>query len=141
MGTSASSLVDLVPATSSNSYNFAPPENLHQKIQSTNINNQIQPEHDIKSKSSDGYRWRKYGQKSVKGSQYPRNYYKCTHPGCSVKKYVEQLDDGKESVKYVGEHNHPPQKPIKNIATTAAPPIQKVLHRNTRFFYLLPRLL
>eukprot|EP01089_Gocevia_fonbrunei_P013639 TRINITY_DN3531_c0_g1_i2.p1 TRINITY_DN3531_c0_g1~~TRINITY_DN3531_c0_g1_i2.p1 ORF type:complete len:159 (+),score=25.67 TRINITY_DN3531_c0_g1_i2:84-560(+) len=61
----------------------------------------------------DGYRWRKYGRKSVKGSQFPRSYYKCTHSGCQVKKQVETvMDNGQPEVRttYKGEHNHePPQ--------------------------------
>lgn len=60
--------------------------------------------------SNDGYKWRKYGQKSVKGSRFPRNYYKCTYAGCSVKKFVEQCEvDGKivDKVTYKGgDHNH-----------------------------------
>jgi hypothetical protein len=59
---------------------------------------------------ADGYKWRKYGQKTVKGSKYPRNYYKCTFPGCVVKKYVEQVEENGRVIDKVtyrgGEHTH-----------------------------------
>lgn len=58
----------------------------------------------------DGYNWRKYGQKQVKGSEYPRSYYKCTQPNCPVKKKVERSMDGQVTeIIYKGKHNH--QKP------------------------------
>ncbi|PWA77996.1 WRKY5 [Artemisia annua] len=57
--------------------------------------------------SYDGYNWRKYGQKQVKGSEYPRSYYKCTHPNCLVKKKVERSLDGEiAEIVYKGDHNH-----------------------------------
>ncbi|KAL1192462.1 putative WRKY transcription factor 3 [Cardamine amara subsp. amara] len=61
--------------------------------------------------ADDGYNWRKYGQKQVKGSDYPRSYYKCTHPACPVKKKVERSMDGQVTeIIYKGQHNHePPQ--------------------------------
>ncbi|KAB2052594.1 hypothetical protein ES319_A12G132700v1 [Gossypium barbadense] len=38
----------------------------------------------------DSWSWRKYGQKPIKGSPYPRGYYKCsTSKGCSAKKQVD----------------------------------------------------
>lgn len=60
---------------------------------------------------SDGYNWRKYGQKHVKASECPRSYYKCTYVNCIVKKKVERSCDGRVSeIVYKGEHNHsPPQ--------------------------------
>ncbi|KAM1251275.1 hypothetical protein FF1_033783 [Malus domestica] len=58
--------------------------------------------------SEHGYNWRKYGQKQVKGSEYPRSYYKCTHPNCQVKKKVERSYDGQiTEIIYKGApHNH-----------------------------------
>ncbi len=32
----------------------------------------------------------RYGEKQVKGSTFPRSYYKCSHPGCPVKKIIER---------------------------------------------------
>ncbi|KAG5550889.1 hypothetical protein RHGRI_009356 [Rhododendron griersonianum] len=62
--------------------------------------------------SDDGYNWRKYGQKQVKGSEYPRSYYKCTHPNCPVKKKVERSHEGHiTEIIYKGAHNHPKPPP------------------------------
>ncbi|KAL0399146.1 UNVERIFIED_CONTAM: putative WRKY transcription factor 20 [Sesamum radiatum] len=44
----------------------------------------------VETTSDDGYNWRKYGQKLVKGSEFPRSYYKCTYPNCEVKKIFER---------------------------------------------------
>ncbi|GKV05712.1 hypothetical protein SLEP1_g17688 [Rubroshorea leprosula] len=70
--------------------------------------------------SYDGYNWRKYGQKQVKGSEYPRSYYKCTHPNCPVKKKVERSFDGQiAEIVYKGEHNHAkPHPPKRNSSGT-----------------------
>ncbi|XP_037424067.1 probable WRKY transcription factor 51 [Triticum dicoccoides] len=56
----------------------------------------------------DGYKWRKYGKKSVKNSPNPRNYYRCSTEGCSVKKRVERDRDDQAYVvtTYEGTHSH-----------------------------------
>ncbi|KZV37408.1 WRKY transcription factor 23 [Dorcoceras hygrometricum] len=62
------------------------------------------------SLSSDMWSWRKYGQKPIKGSPYPRGYYKCsTSKGCMARKQVERnrSDPGMFIVTYTAEHNHP----------------------------------
>ncbi|XP_008673037.1 WRKY DNA binding domain containing protein isoform X1 [Zea mays] len=60
---------------------------------------------------SDGYRWRKYGQKSIKNNPHPRSYYKCTSSRCGAKKHVEKSMDDSEMliVTYEGSHLHGPQ--------------------------------
>ncbi|XP_056171462.1 probable WRKY transcription factor 69 [Syzygium oleosum] len=59
---------------------------------------------------SDSWAWRKYGQKPIKGSPYPRGYYRCSSSkGCPARKQVERsrLDPTTLLVTYSSDHNHP----------------------------------
>ncbi|KAJ8499365.1 hypothetical protein OPV22_009917 [Ensete ventricosum] len=59
---------------------------------------------------NDGYQWRKYGEKGIKGCTFNRSYYRCTYSHdqrCNAKKQVQQQDSGAPSlflVVYKGEH-------------------------------------
>ncbi|XP_021757515.1 WRKY transcription factor 22-like [Chenopodium quinoa] len=59
---------------------------------------------------SDKWNWRKYGEKVIKGSPYPRSYYRCSYTGgCLARKQVEQSisDPGSFLITYMEEHSHP----------------------------------
>ncbi|KAL9231521.1 hypothetical protein vseg_006743 [Gypsophila vaccaria] len=82
--------------------------------------------------SSDGYRWRKYGQKMVKGNVHPRSYYRCSSPGCPVRKHVERATDGSLAMvaMYEGEHDH--EKPLpKKQQSSLKPSIPVNAHPDT----------
>ncbi|KAJ4839151.1 hypothetical protein Tsubulata_008317 [Turnera subulata] len=60
--------------------------------------------------SSDKWAWRKYGQKPIKGSPYPRSYYRCSSSkGCLARKQMERssTDPSTFNITYTGEHSHP----------------------------------
>ncbi|CAN4105640.1 unnamed protein product [Withania somnifera] len=65
---------------------------------------------EISMPSSDSWAWRKYGQKPIKGSPYPRGYYRCSSSkGCPARKQVERsrADPNMLVITYSCEHNHP----------------------------------
>ncbi|XP_059643373.1 probable WRKY transcription factor 17 [Cornus florida] len=67
----------------------------------------------------DEYSWRKYGQKPIKGSPYPRGYYKCSSVrGCPARKHVERAKDDPAMlvVTYEGEHRHSQPAKQENVA-------------------------
>ncbi|XP_062074429.1 probable WRKY transcription factor 27 [Humulus lupulus] len=58
---------------------------------------------------SDKWAWRKYGQKPIKGSPYPRSYYRCSSSkGCLARKQVERSPSDPEIfiVTYTSDHSH-----------------------------------
>lgn len=72
---------------------------------------------------SDSWAWRKYGQKPIKGSPYPRGYYRCSSSkGCPARKQVERsrVDPTKLIVTYAYEHNHSLPIPKSNSAAASA---------------------
>ncbi|XP_054819012.1 WRKY transcription factor WRKY24-like isoform X2 [Prosopis cineraria] len=90
-------------------------------FQSDHSNYHPQPQ-TLSRRSDDGYNWRKYGQKQVKGSENPRSYYKCTYPSCPTKKKVERSLDGQiTEIVYKGTHNHPkPQATRRNSSNASS---------------------
>ncbi|CAL1381928.1 unnamed protein product [Linum trigynum] len=74
----------------------------------------------------DGYNWRKYGQKLVKGNEFIRSYYKCTYPSCQVKKQLERSHEGKlADIVYFGQHDHPKPQANLPLAVGVVSPIEE----------------
>ncbi|GMJ03116.1 WRKY DNA-binding protein 49, ARABIDOPSIS THALIANA WRKY DNA-BINDING PROTEIN 49 [Hibiscus trionum] len=86
--------------------------------------------------ADDGYKWRKYGQKSIKNSPYPRSYYKCTNPRCSAKKQVEKSRDDPDTliITYEGLHLHfvHPYFPFQDDNAPAKKPKKTVSESESR---------
>ncbi|CAI9768260.1 unnamed protein product [Fraxinus pennsylvanica] len=75
----------------------------------------------------DGYTWKKYGQKEILESRYPRSYYCCTHRkfyNCPAKKQVQRLnhDHSMFEVTYRGGHTC-------HISSTPRPPVEQGMIR------------
>ncbi|KAI3974473.1 hypothetical protein MKX01_017966 [Papaver californicum] len=64
----------------------------------------------IEGSSNDCYSWRKYGQKNILGSKYPRSYYRCTYrnnQGCLATRQVQRSNEDPSVfyVTYRGKHS------------------------------------
>ncbi|MFS7935489.1 putative transcription factor WRKY family [Helianthus anomalus] len=83
---------------------------------------------------ADGYRWKKYGQKMVKGTPHPRNYYKCTSAGCTVRKHIEKEVDGSSQVTITckGVHDHDMPVPKKGQGPPTALTIKNIIQYKRR---------
>ncbi|KAK8923891.1 putative WRKY transcription factor 28 [Platanthera zijinensis] len=88
----------------------------------------------------DGYRWRKYGQKAVKNSPYPRSYYRCTTQKCSVKKRVERSyqDPAVVITTYEGQHTHHCPANVRGSSHTLAHGSLAMRFRSDLLGYKLP---
>lgn len=63
----------------------------------------------ISPTKDDGHAWRKYGQKDILNSKYPRCYFRCTHKldqGCRATKQVQKMEDDPKmyQITYIGNH-------------------------------------
>ncbi|KAL5202550.1 hypothetical protein ABZP36_013502 [Zizania latifolia] len=71
--------------------------------------------------STDLWAWRKYGQKPIKGSPYPRGYYKCSSlKSCMARKMVERSPEkpGLLVVTYIADHCHAVPTQLNSLAGT-----------------------
>ncbi|XP_078169174.1 WRKY transcription factor 22-like [Carex rostrata] len=78
--------------------------------------------------TSDLWAWRKYGQKPIKGSPYPRGYYRCSSlKGCIARKQVERdrADPSMLVITYTGEHNHAVPTHRNSLAGISRPKFPK----------------
>ncbi|KAJ6811832.1 putative WRKY transcription factor 65 [Iris pallida] len=73
---------------------------------------------------ADSWAWRKYGQKPIKGSPYPRGYYRCSSSkGCPARKQVERsrVDPTMLVVTYSADHVHSPMTAADDSKETRLP--------------------
>eukprot|EP01026_Neomeris_dumetosa_P032806 TRINITY_DN2606_c0_g1_i4.p1 TRINITY_DN2606_c0_g1~~TRINITY_DN2606_c0_g1_i4.p1 ORF type:complete len:726 (-),score=79.54 TRINITY_DN2606_c0_g1_i4:469-2541(-) len=54
------------------------------------------------------YGYRKYGQKDIQGSIYPRSYHRCNRESCPARKQVQQIDSSTYQINYLYQHDHQP---------------------------------
>uniref|UniRef100_A0A803L3I8 WRKY domain-containing protein n=2 Tax=Chenopodium quinoa TaxID=63459 RepID=A0A803L3I8_CHEQI len=88
---------------------------------------------EVNNLTDDGHAWRKYGQKGILNTNYPRNYYRCTHKNdqnCQALKQVQQISENptKYKIIYQGQHT------CKNPHKTPSIIIDDSLEENSSFF-------
>lgn len=85
----------------------------------------------VKIPASDGYNWRKYGQKQVKSPKGSRSYYKCTYSECCAKK-IECCDHSGHvtEIVYKSQHTHDPPKKSNSTRESKLPSAERFCGNN-----------
>ncbi|CAN8290857.1 unnamed protein product [Cochlearia groenlandica] len=104
-----------IQETGSESPNYHSPKRSRRSIEKRVVNVPMKDMEGTRHKGettppTDSWAWRKYGQKPIKGSPYPRGYYRCSSTkGCPARKQVERSRDDPTMilVTYTSDHNHP----------------------------------
>ncbi|KAJ4835729.1 hypothetical protein Tsubulata_030567 [Turnera subulata] len=76
---------------------------------------------------NDGYAWRKYGQKTINNSEYPRNYFRCTYKydkGCKATKQVQRMGAKLYRTIYCGHHTC---RNSSNVSVTDSPDAESTI--------------
>ncbi|KAG5227454.1 hypothetical protein OIU76_027778 [Salix suchowensis] len=119
LGTSASSIFPLTPQSQT-------PRSRKKKNNQKRLVLHVAAE----NLSNDVWAWRKYGQKPIKGSPYPRNYYRCSSSkGCAARKQVERsnTDPNMFIVSYTGDHTHPRPTHRNSLAGSTRNKVQQAV--------------
>ncbi|KAK8629328.1 hypothetical protein V6N13_078172 [Hibiscus sabdariffa] len=98
------------PSTTLNDMKLIPTKKGRKLIQKRVVSVPIKDVDSSRAPPSDSWAWRKYGQKPIKGSPYPRGYYRCSSSkGCPARKQVERsrADPTMLLIRYSYEHSHP----------------------------------
>ncbi|KAF2913029.1 transcription factor WRKY45-2-like isoform X2 [Oryza sativa Japonica Group] len=90
---------------------------------------------------TDGHLWRKYGEKKIKNSSFPRLYYRCSYRddrNCMATKVVQQENDADPPlyrVTYIHPHtcNPSPPAPTPAHVFTEPPPAKAEVHHAVLF--------
>ncbi|XP_057463760.1 WRKY DNA-binding transcription factor 70-like isoform X1 [Actinidia eriantha] len=83
----------------------------------------------VSASMEDGYGWRKYGQKGILNSKFPRSYYRCTHKHdqcCKATKQVQtiQEDPPMYQTTYFGHHTCKHHTLVASQAISDSHPLQ-----------------
>nr|QCV57342.1 WRKY transcription factor [Fagopyrum tataricum]QGT76435.1 WRKY46 [Fagopyrum tataricum] len=73
---------------------------------------------------SDGYSWRKYGQKDILGSKHSRSYYRCTYRSvqdCWATKQVQRSDDDPTVLNITYKEKHTCNMPRRSKSAPTSP--------------------
>ncbi|RYR10424.1 hypothetical protein HN873_050791 [Arachis hypogaea] len=101
----------------------------------------VNSENGFEGSHEDGYSWRKYGQKDILGSKYPRSYYRCTFRNtkdCWATKQVQRSEDNPNIFEITYKGSHTCSKGKKNVAMSAkSPDIQEPQEHHTNFQNML----